>query len=142
MFYEYIDHLPKHPSLTPEAVEPPENTWINPNYKIFYTEPVVARWLRYVFEDYDSSVTAFMYQCLEADVHRHIDDDRDYCYNLILDPGGAGVWTRWWDGDNLIHQAVLEPNRWHRFNTSIAHSVEGITGRRVAVTVFPGVANP
>ena len=139
MLFKYIDSLPQPPKLNPQSVEPRENDWPNPLYKIFYCEDSVYTWCQQTFSDYDPTVNTFMYQYLEDGVPRHVDIERTYCYNYIIDPGGPAVRTRWWQGDECIEDTVLQAGRWHRLDVSVEHSIEGITGKRVAVTVFQGI---
>lgn len=139
MLFKYIDSLPHPPKMDPQSAEPVHNDWHNPLYKIFYCEDPIYTWCQEVFAEYDPYVNTFMYHYLEDGVPRHVDTDRDYCYNYIIDTGGKAVRTRWWQDDECIEDTVLQAGRWHRLDTSVAHSIEGITGKRVAVTVFRGI---
>ena len=139
MLFKYIDSLPHPPKMDPQSAEPVHNDWHNPLYKIFYCEDPIYTWCQEVFAEYDPYVNTFMYHYLEDGVPRHVDTDRDYCYNYIIDTGGKAVRTRWWQDNECIEDTVLQAGRWHRLDTSVAHSIEGITGKRVAVTVFRGI---
>ena len=139
MLFKYIDSLPHPPKMDPQSAEPVHNDWHNPLYKIFYCEAPIYTWCQEVFAEYDPYVNTFMYHYLEDGVPRHVDTDRAYWYNYIIDTGGKAVRTRWWQDDECIEDTVLQAGRWHRLDTSVAHSIEGITGKRVAVTVFRGI---
>ena len=56
---------------------------------------------------------------LEDGVPRHVDTDRDYCYNYIIDTGGKAVRTRWWQDDECIEDTVLQAGRWHRLTLQL-----------------------
>ena len=69
----------------------------------------------------------------------HIDLDRHYVYNYIIDTGGPRVFTNWYNSQRKIIESVeIEPFRWHQIDVSQLHNVSGATpGRtRLAITAF------
>jgi hypothetical protein len=48
----------------------------------------------------------------------------------LVDPGGANVKTRFWDGDMPLREFIIEPLRWHLIQVNVVHSVEGIENNR------------
>jgi hypothetical protein len=69
----------------------------------------------------------------------HIDFNRTIVYNYIVETGGEHVTTSFYTNKNKnkkIESICIEPYRWHRLKVFLPHEVEGITGKRIAITVW------
>lgn len=69
----------------------------------------------------------------------HIDYKRTVVYNYIIEPGGESVVTNFYatlDKSKKIESVCIEPFRWHRLRVFLPHEVEGITGKRIAITAW------
>jgi hypothetical protein len=65
--------------------------------------------------------------------------DRVYTYNFLIDTGGEDVHTKFLDsleeGAEILEDHVLVPGVWHRLKVDVPHSVENVTGKRVALSL-------
>lgn len=69
----------------------------------------------------------------------HIDYNRTVVYNYIIEPGGENVTTSFYvdlKKSKKIEGLCIEPLRWHRLKVFLPHGVEGITSKRIAITVW------
>ena len=59
-------------------------------------------------------------------------------YNYLIDTGGDAVNTIWFEDDRKTEQyrKCIPSNTWHSLDVSIPHTVQGIKGTRIAITVF------
>ena len=137
MYYEYLD-LPSPPPellLDLNSVRQLENIFggATKNYTIHECPDNLADWLQSIFPSY----TKFRYQTLTKDIPCHVDRGRDTAINFLLDTGGNNVSTAWYTDEfgDKIDEVVLELGRWHKLRVDQWHTVHGITGDRLAITV-------
>lgn len=78
------------------------------------------------------------YQIIKEGVATHIDVDRSIIYNYLIDTGGNDVYTVWYQEDKITenYRIKIPVNVWHKLDVTTYHSVLGITGNRIAITVF------
>lgn len=138
--FEYVDSLPKVPEdLVNEVLKAEQNPniFVHPeyqNYRLHQCTRPINVWAHPLFGW--KHIVGVQY--MKNNVKIHTDFNRTVAYNYILDQGGNDVATCFYDSDNnLIERHVIEPFRWHRLNVSTPHSVEGITGTRISITVWP-----
>jgi hypothetical protein len=139
MNFKYCDELPQIPTSIIEEVYLSLNTdnlWGKPNssiYTIHQSKPKLVQWiLKYFEKDYVVRV-----QKIRDDVYPHLDSNRTYVFNYLVETGGDKVLTHFHNTKkDIIESYQIEPNRWHRLNVSQIHSVSGVTSDRIAITVF------
>lgn len=92
--------------------------------------------LQEFLKPYFDSNANIAFQLITQGLPIHKDYGRTNCYNYIIETGGD-VSTVWYD-DNLneIERTVFPTNVWHNINTSTYHTVVGVTGTRIAVSVW------
>jgi hypothetical protein len=69
----------------------------------------------------------------------HIDYKRTVVYNYIIETGGENVTTNFYTDlkkTKKIEGLCIEPLKWHRLKVFLPHEVEGITSKRIAITVW------
>ena len=88
--------------------------------------------------DFDVHDQQAYYQVVKRGLHTHIDRNRTIVYNYLIDAGGDAVDTIWFEDDRKTEQyrKCIPSNTWHSLDVSIPHTVQGITGTRIAVSVF------
>tara|TARA_B100000508_G_C11283016_1_gene191475 strand:+ start:94 stop:570 length:477 start_codon:yes stop_codon:yes gene_type:complete len=88
--------------------------------------------------DFDVSDEQAFYQIVRRGLHTHIDQNRKIVYNYLIDTGGDAVNTIWFEDDRKTEQyrKCIPSNTWHSLDVSIPHTVQGIKGTRIAITVF------
>lgn len=96
--------------------------WIDDNIGILFDQPYFA-----------------IVQSISSNLHSHVDTNRTFVYNFLIDTGGDDVHTYWADGldddSNVIDDIVLPVGVWHRLDVSTPHGVKNITGNRIAISV-------
>jgi hypothetical protein len=76
------------------------------------------------------------YQVIKNDLPIHV-DIRKSAFNYIINAGGNEVYTVFYDdNENELFKINLPKYKWHCLDVSKPHNVRGITGTRIAVTVF------
>jgi len=69
----------------------------------------------------------------------HKDYKRTVVYNYIIETGGDHVTTSFYvdlQKSKKIESLCIDPGRWHRLKVFFPHEVEGITEKRIAITVW------
>jgi hypothetical protein len=73
---------------------------------------------------------------------QHKDWGRKYSLNYIFETGGNQVVTGFYDDDkNVLEKHILEPHRWHTFNSEVFHDVVGITLGEKRIAIVIGLAH-
>lgn len=159
LLYQYLDALPPIPAHLTKNPEIPDES------KIGFRDGIYARWAprpelkEWLSNNVSTDVTLAGVQTIEGDVPLHC-DKRKWALNYILDTGGSSVVTGFYklpkestlqppaarakfanDAEELA-TVVFVPGRWHLLNTHILHSVSGVIGKRVAVTIGLNSVNP
>ncbi|MBI33463.1 MAG: hypothetical protein CMD98_06325 [Gammaproteobacteria bacterium] len=136
VFVEYLD-IPTPPTYKnlKEVEELPNHFQYKHEenfYSTHYCELELKLWLMNTFPEGKS----FNYQRIGDGLPVHTDVDRNECINYLIRPGGEQVETVWFD-DNYqeIHRECIEPNRWHKLKVDVLHTVEGVTDKRLSITV-------
>ena len=152
ILFQYLNALPPIPEhLLQDPYLPDES-------KIGFQDGEYTRWaLRYKLEDWlynNISQQVFIsgLQIITGDIPLHC-DKRHWALNYIIDPGGDTVKTslhklpgeptlqkpsaRAWNATQSeeLYSVIIEPFRWHIINTHVLHRVDGVTGKRLAVTM-------
>lgn len=138
MYFEYLD-LPCVPeSLLKDidhVIENHENIFAKKNftdYKIFDATSQLKGFTKPLFPF--EHVTRV--QILTYHIPIHKDVNRKQAYNYVIDTGGSNVLTNFYnDNLQLIESICIEPQRWHRLDTQVYHSVSNLTAMRIALTV-------
>lgn len=78
------------------------------------------------------------YQIIKDGIVTHIDIDRKIIFNYLIDAGGNDVHTIWYKDDKKTENFKIKiPIKiWHCMDVSTYHTVKGITGTRIAISVF------
>jgi len=159
ILYQYLTALPPIPThLLQDPYLPDES-------RIGFRDGEYTRWaLRFKIQEWlekniSEEILISGMQIITGDIPMHC-DKRHWALNYIIDPGGEAVRTsfhklpgestlqapsaRAWNASQSeeLCSVVLEPNRWHILNTHVLHSVSGVTGQRMAVTLGLNKDNP
>jgi hypothetical protein len=159
ILFNYLSALPPVPDhLLQDPYLPDES-------RIGFRDGEYTRWaLRYKLEDWlynniSDQIFISGIQIITGDIPMHT-DKRHWALNYIIDPGGSEVRTtlhklpgeavlrppsaRAWDAaqSEELFSVVIAPGRWHILNTHVLHSVTGVTGKRMAVTMGLNGDNP
>jgi hypothetical protein len=139
MNFKYYDNIPKLPkSIIDEVYQSSnnENLWGKPKssiYTIHQSKPKLVQWILQYF-DKEHVVRV---QKIRGDVYPHIDSNRTYVFNYLIETGGDKVYTHFHNSNKeIIESYQIEKHRWHRLNVSQMHSVSGVNNHRIAITVF------
>ena len=161
-YFEYLDTLPsvsadllnevRHASLNSASVfvDPKHST-----YQFYSLQGKITDFTKSIF-NFEHSVAV---QVIKNGVPVHVDIGRKVAYNYIIETGGTNVLTAYFNIDDFIqdrtnihlkllpkldcppaepiYTVCIEPNRWHKLNVSIPHSVLNIESERIAITVTP-----
>jgi len=69
----------------------------------------------------------------------HVDTNRTYVYNFLLECGGEDVCTFWTktvnDTADIVYDTVIPKGVWHKLNTGNPHGVKNIQSNRIAISV-------
>jgi len=69
----------------------------------------------------------------------HKDYKRTVVYNYIIEPGGDHVTTNFYvdlKKSKKIESICIDTFCWHRLRVFLPHEVTGITGKRIAITIW------
>jgi hypothetical protein len=143
-YIKYVD-LPRVPKHLIEPLKniinkPPKTlSYIPTEYAYFKTKHVnndLKSWLQPLFEFEISPQYQLVYDGLPI----HVDRDRIFTYNYLLDTGGDDVKTAIYDENHkLLQSEILELKRWHHINTSMPHCVHGINPYKVRIAISVSV---
>ena len=161
-YVEYLDTLPsvsvdlldevRHVSLNRAS------TFVDPKHSTYQFYSLYGK-----IRDFTKSIFNFKHnvavQVIKNSVPVHVDIGRIVAYNYIIETGGTNVLTAYFNIDDFIqdrtnihlkllpkldcptaepiYTVCIEPNRWHKLNVSIPHSVLNIESERIAITVTP-----
>jgi hypothetical protein len=161
-YFEYLDALPPISSdLQAEARQAPLNrvsTFVDPKfstYQFYLLQGKISEFTKSIF-NFKHSVSV---QVIKNGAPVHVDIGRAVAYNYIIETGGTNVLTAFFNIDDFIqdrnnrhlrlfpkldcppaepiYTVCIEPNRWHKLNVSVPHTVLNIEGERIAITVTP-----
>jgi len=137
MFIKYLDI--QHPSIykkTLNEIKKIPNIFQFQHEEHFYSVHECEQKLMVELKQLFPNFNSYLYQCIGDGLPIHKDIDRNDAFNFIINPGGENVETVWYDDNyNEIHRECIEPNRWHKINVNILHTVKGITNKRLSITV-------
>jgi hypothetical protein len=79
----------------------------------------------------------YAFSLTKGDLLLHKDVHTILKLNYVINPGGENVVTRFWDDNkkDLLAEYVIEPHRWHIFNSNTFHSVHGIEKNQTRFSV-------
>jgi hypothetical protein len=161
-YFEYLDNLPsvsldllneaRHASLNSVS------TFVDPKFPTYQFYPIqgkIAEFTNSIF-NFEHSISV---QVIKNGVPVHVDIGRKVAYNYIIETGGSNVLTAYFNIDDFIqdrnnrhlrlfpkidcapaepiYSVRIEPNRWHKLNVSVPHTVLNIENERIAITVTP-----
>jgi hypothetical protein len=163
-YFEYLDTLP---SVSTDLLNEARHASLNrvstfvdpefPTYQFYLLRGKIREFTESIF-NFEHSVAV---QVIKNGVPVHVDIGRRVAYNYIIETGGTNVLTAYFNIDDFIqdrtnihlkllpkldcppaepiYTVCIEPNRWHKLNVSIPHSVLNIESEseRIAITVFP-----
>ncbi len=161
-YFEYLDALPPVSSdLLNEARHASLNrvsTFVDPKfstYQFYLLQGKIAEFTKSIF-NFKHSVSV---QVIKNGAPVHVDIGRAVAYNYIIETGGVNVLTAYFNIDDFIqdrnnrhlrlfpkldcapaepiYTVCIEPNRWHKLNVSVPHTVLNIGSERIAITVTP-----
>ena len=105
-------------------------------FKLKDVNPELIEYLQTIFPFPISCRYQFVFRGLPV----HIDNDREYAINYLLDTGGKNVVTNIHNSNlRIIESVSIEPFKWHSIQTSNLHSVDNIDPdtTRIAISVGP-----
>lgn len=159
IIYQYLDALPPvpaHLAVSPAIPDESQIGFQDGLYTRWSAQPELVEWIR---ENITEEIKLAGVQTIGGDVPLHC-DKRKWALNYLVDLGGPNVVTGF---HKLPHQPVMQPpatrakfatdaeeitsttftkGRWHLLNTNVLHSVTGVTGKRVAITIGFNADNP
>jgi len=137
-YYPEIPALPKDLQDEILSITKGEGSVIFASYNNFLLYPLSQRLKEWALEYFPTS-TLQKIQKLEKSVDVHIDMDRKLAYNFLIDAGGNDVHTKFFDsledGATVLEDHVLKTGIWHSLTVDVPHSVENITGTRIAFSL-------
>ena len=106
----------------------------DPNYQVFDASDAIKDFVRPLFPEFHKF--NIRVQVIRNEPGIHVDHNRDYAHNFLIDLGGDNVVTSFFENstNKLIASHVIEKHRWHRLNVTQKHNVTNITGNRIAIT--------
>lgn len=125
-------------------------------YARWAPKPELKDW---IFQNISEDIRLAGVQIITDDVPMHC-DKRKWALNYLVETGGDQVITGFFKlrgqptvqppaarakyvlGAEEIVKTTFVTGRWHLLNTNVMHSVVGVTGRRVAITVGFNEDNP
>jgi hypothetical protein len=161
-YFEYIDTLPLVSSDLLSEVR-----YVALNSKSIFTDPKRSTYQVYSLhgkiKEFTKSIFNFEHSVavhvIKNGVPVHVDIGRRVAYNYIIEIGGTNVLTAYFNIDDFIqdrpnihlkllpkldcppaepiYTVCIEPNRWHKLNVSLPHTVLNIESERMAITVTP-----
>ena len=156
MYYELIDFLPQIPDhliddletietyhnfFRPDAFVEKYGKKYQKNYTEMYANYQAPDKLYSFLQPYFNNEISIRYQVIKKPLGAH----RDGCavplkYNYIIDTGGSGVKTRWWNdvaenATELLHEVESKPLQWHRLNVWEPHSVTAPSRPRISIAI-------
>jgi hypothetical protein len=161
-YFEYLDTLPpvsldllnevRYTALNSKS------TFVDPEfstYQFYLLQGKIKEFTQSIF-NFEHSVSV---QVIKNGVPVHVDIGRIVAYNYIIETGGSNVLTAYFNIDDFIQDRnnrhlrlfpkldcplaepvyanCIEPNRWHKLNVSLPHTVLNIESERMAITVTP-----
>jgi len=139
-FFAYLD-LPVIPDSLLEDLQfiidkpPKPNSSIPATYTSFQTRLVndcLAQWSKSIF----GSNSFIQYQIISHGLHIHKDINRNVAFNYLLCTGGPHATTVFFDEQHRPIESVnIAVGRWHKIKTDVFHTVRGLDGQRIAVSV-------
>ena len=161
-YFEYLDYLPPVSlELQTEAKHSILNrasTFVDPKfatYQVYVLQGKIKEFTKSIF-DFEHGVSV---QVIKNGAPVHVDIGRRVAYNYIIETGGSDVLTSYFNIDDFIqdrnnrhlrlfpkldcppaeplYSVCIEPNRWHKLNVSLPHTVLNIESERIAITVTP-----
>ena len=135
-----------------------KSTFVDPKfstYQFYLLQGKIKEFTQSIF-NFEHSVSV---QVIKNGAPVHVDIGRIVAYNYIIETGGSNVLTAYFNIDDFIqdrnnrhlrlfpkldcpraepvYTVCIEPNRWHKLNVSLPHTVLNIESERMAITVTP-----
>lgn len=158
LLFQYLNALPQIPLEllhTPILYDETKIGFKDNEYARWATTPELKEWLR---ENISEDVELAGAQVISNNVPLHC-DKRKWALNYLIHLGGNNVKTsfhklpgepvmqtpamRAWDKPSEeLCSTTFELHRWHLLNTNVLHRVDGVQGKRVAITLGFNSSNP
>jgi hypothetical protein len=144
---DYIEYTDSIPNDIPEEflirdvsiIESFQNVFPDKRGAHIYGSYVAPDKLQNYIQSFFDVPVLVRYQVIHSQLPIHIDVGIDKeKYNYIYELGGDNVETRWWknnDGKELLHNIIVEPNRWVKLRVDIPHDISPVTSPRLSITV-------
>jgi len=140
-FYQEINFLPKVPNyfnLSLEEIEEFENVFPDKDYNHTFASYVAPQELSDFIQKHFTYSVITRYQVIKKNVPVHVDSGigiEGIKYNYILQSGGSGVTTRWWDKGSITESVCIKERVWHSLQVNVPHDVTKVNGARISLTV-------
>lgn len=138
-FFSYLDLPPVPQHLIDEALDITLTGHdlfhrADPNYQIYDASDAIKQFVRPLFSQFDR--LNIRVQVIKHEPGIHVDHNRDYAHNFLIQLGGDSVKTLFYENstNKIIESHVIEQKRWHRLSVTQKHNVTDIQGVRVAIT--------
>ena len=110
------------------------------NFNTYNVEGTIKEWIDKVIGPLFGDEPYYpVVQTISNSLAVHVDTNRTYVYNFLLDCGGDDVHTFWTkqvdDNSDVIHDVVIPKGIWHKLNTGNPHGVKNIQSNRIAISV-------
>lgn len=145
---KYVSYHPEIPSPPQEIldeilaiVNEDNNTFCfsdYQNFRIYQVNEKIDAWID--LQPQFQGLRRQKIQTIESELPTHIDMDRTYVYNFLLDAGGDEVHTKFFDTleeTNVIEDHVLPAGMWHRLEVTVPHGVFNVAPgkKRIAISI-------
>jgi hypothetical protein len=110
------------------------------NFNTYNIEGIIKDWVdQYIGPLFGEERYYPVVQTISNSLAVHVDTNRTYVYNFLLDCGGENVCTFWTnkvdDDADVTYNTVIPKGIWHRLNTGDPHGVKNIQSTRIAISV-------
>jgi hypothetical protein len=110
------------------------------NFNTYNIEGIIKEWVdQFIGPLFGDESYYPVVQTISNSLAVHVDTNRTYVYNFLLDCGGDNVHTFWTDRveDNadVVYDVVIPKGIWHKLNTANPHGVNNIQSNRIAISV-------
>lgn len=110
------------------------------NFNTYSTQGIIKEWIdQYIGPLFNEEPYYPIVQTISNSLAVHIDTNRTYAYNFLLECGGDDVCTFWTtqvnDNADVLHNSIIPKGVWHRLNTKVPHGVKNIQSNRIAISV-------
>jgi hypothetical protein len=110
------------------------------NFNTYDVQGIIKEWIDSSIGPLFGDETYYpVVQTISNSLAVHVDTNRTYVYNFLLDCGGDDVHTFWTDqvkdDADVVYDIVIPKGIWHRLNTGDPHGVKNIQSNRIAISI-------